>query len=219
MGEFVRNLVFRSRNLGRDSTFVLTFDDSKIPGIYHTVFPTAFKVTAFGATGPYDFPVTYVQRLGVTRAVVSGGTVIPASTYTDINVGQKTELSKSGDPAIYRFSTPSTISPPTKQFVAQNVTNGRENIGIGFFERTDRAPSQILVFEDVGAGSSVQAEFTPILRAYITTDYKENAILRGQISTPVLFTENLVNLPENTDWMLTYNPGSGAYRVERDLSH
>jgi len=218
MGEFVRNLTFRSRNLGRDSTFILTFNDDAIPGIYHSVFPTAWKVTAFGATGPYDFPVTYVQKLGITRAVVSGGVVVPASTYTDINIGQKTELSKSGDPAIYRFSTPATISPPTKQFVAQNQTNALENIGVGFFDRADRAPSQLLVFEGVGAGSSVQSEFTPVLRAYVTTDYRENAILRGQISTPILFAENLVNLPQNSDWLLTYNPGSGVYRVERDSS-
>jgi len=219
MGDaFVRNLVFRSRDLGRDSIFVLTFDDPRIPGIYNTVFPTTFKVTAFGLEGPYDFSVTYVQRLGVTRAVINRGLVVPAATYTEINVGEKTELSKSGEPLIYKFSTPQTISPPSKHYVATNTTNALENIGVGFFERADRAPAQILVFENVGAGSSAQFEFTPILRAYVTSDFKESAVLRAQMSSPVLFQENLVNLPENTDWMLIYNKNSGIYKVERDFS-
>jgi len=218
MGDgFVRSMTFRSRNLGRDSTFLLTFDEG-IPGLYNTVFPTALRVTAFGASGPYDFPVTYVQRLGITKAGVSGGVVVPASTYTEIDPGEKTTLTKSGDPAIYRFSNPESIQPPGKQIVATNGTNGLESLGVGFFERTDRAPAHMLVFENVGAGSSAQFEFTPILKGYMITGYREGAVLRAQITSPVIFREYLVNLPPNSDWLVTYNPGSGVYNIERDLS-
>ena len=42
--EFIATLNFRTHNLGKDSTLVLTFDDEKtIPGIFEDVFPTAFK--------------------------------------------------------------------------------------------------------------------------------------------------------------------------------
>ncbi|KAM6494840.1 hypothetical protein JOM56_009463 [Amanita muscaria] len=218
MAEFTRTLTFRSNKLGRDSVLVLTFDDSSIPGIYHTVFPTAFKVSAFGADGADEFTVTYKSQLGFTRAQIDGGTVVPASTYIPINVGQKTVLTKRNDPAIYSFSIPEDIVPSTDQMVAQNNTDGKENIGVGFFTRPDRGPSQMLVFEGVGSGSSVQSEFTPILGGYITSDYKETAILRGQISTPVLFKENLVKLPPLTNWRVEYNAGSGVYAIKRDLT-
>jgi hypothetical protein len=42
MVEFVRKLTFRSHDLGVKAALVLTFNDDKIPGIYETVFPTAF---------------------------------------------------------------------------------------------------------------------------------------------------------------------------------
>ncbi|KAM6501634.1 hypothetical protein JOM56_001611 [Amanita muscaria] len=216
---FTRTLTFRSENLGRLSVLILTFDDSKTPGIYNTVFPTAFKVSAFGAKGPYEFAVIYKSELGFTRAQISSDdTVVPASTYTHINVGQKTILTKTSEPTVYSFSDPESIAPPTGQMVAQNDTDGKENIGVGFFERSDRKPSQMLVFEGVGAGSSVQSEFIPILGGYITSDYKETAVLRGQISTPRHFKENLVQLPSRTNWKIEYNKDSGAYKITTDDS-
>jgi hypothetical protein len=46
--EFSVTLHFRSKDLGKDSTLVLTFDDDKtIPGIYKDIFPTAFKYVCF----------------------------------------------------------------------------------------------------------------------------------------------------------------------------
>ncbi|KAM6494843.1 hypothetical protein JOM56_009466 [Amanita muscaria] len=102
--------------------------------------------------------------------------------------------------------------------VAQNSTDGKENIGVGFFARPDCRPYQILVFEGVSAGSSVQSEFSPILGGYITADYKENAVLRGQISSPLIFKEDIVQLPQLTYWELEYNAGSGTYAIKRDLT-
>jgi len=214
MTEVRRILTFRTNDLGMLSTFVLTFDDEKIPGIYKDVFPTAFKVTQFGASGPYTFSVVYVSKLGFTRAQLSGGVVIPASTYTPIGPGEETTLLKSG--SVYSFTPPTDLTPPSSQMVARNGTPGREDIGVGFFERPDREPSQILVFEGVGAGSGVQSIFSPILRGYMTSGYQENAVLRGQIFSPVLFMEDLVQLPETTNWRITFNSGSGAYTVSRD---
>lgn len=215
---FTRTLTFRANDLGKTSALVLTFDDNATPGIFKDVFPTAFKVSSFKAKGPYVFTVTYKADLGFTRAQVSGGTVEPASTYTPIQVGQETTLTKEGSPPTYSFSDPNIIEPPTTQMIAMNGTNGLEDIGIGFFERPDREPTQMLVFKDVGTESRVQAEFTPILRAYVTSDYQQNALLKGQISTKPLFKEDLVMLREHTNWLLKYNPGSGKYEIIADTS-
>jgi len=217
MGEFVRNLNFRAIHLQRDTTFVLRFDVSSISGAYNTVFPIAWKVANFPGIGPSLLSVTYVQKLGFTRAVINGGGLDPASTYTHIGVGQETELSKSGHPATYKFSTPQTIIPPAKHSVATNVTNGPENIGVAFFDHPMRPPSQVLVFENVKAGDSVHSEFTPILKGYVASGYREGDVIRGELGILSPFEENLIHLPENSDWLLKYDSDTGVYTVERDL--
>ena len=108
---------------------------------------------------------------------------------------------------------------------------------LGFFEKPDFEPSQILVAEDVGydnpfqffswayiiqfflqptvysVGSVVQAEFTPILRGYIVTGFKENEVLKVRIKSQVLFRKNLAHLKPVTDWKITYNPGTASYEI------
>jgi len=218
LNAFTRTLTFRSNNLGKDSTLVLTFDDMAIPRIYEDVFPTAFKVTAFGEEGFYEITVTYVAEFGFTRAQMTGGVVVPASTNIHIDVGQQTTLTKRGSPEVYSFSKPQSIVPPTDQMVAINGTDMRENIGVGFYDRPDRAPITVLVFERVGSGSKVQTEFIPILGGYITSDYQGNVILKAPISTHPLFKENLVELDRDTYWRITYNKGSGAYKITPELA-
>jgi hypothetical protein len=213
-GPFIRKLNFKSYDLGVKATLVLTFNSDTIPGIYKDVFPTAFKVTSFGEKGGYGFQATYKAQLGFTRAQLTGDNKVePASTYIPINVGEKTKLTKDG--STYSFSTPTDIKP-SKQIVAQNDTRGRENIGVGFFVGSpENAPSTILFFKDVGSTSSAQVQFTPILRGYITTDYQETEILRGQVASPVLFNRDLTQLEEETTWKITYNAGSGVFQIEK----
>jgi hypothetical protein len=106
----------------------------------------------------------------------------------------------------------------------------------GFFTSTpDYPPSTVLFFKDVGYGSSfpsailfsflqptlhsstssAQVQFTPILRGYITTDYQETEILRGQIASPVLFNRDLTQLEEESNWKITYNAGSGIFTIDK----
>jgi len=143
--------------------------------------------------------------------------MVPAATYTRISPGQKTILTRAGDPAIYSFSVPQAFQPPTQQMIALNSADRKEIIGLGFFERPDREPAEMLVF-DVGSGSSIQAEFTPILAAYVVSGYQQGSVLRGPIYSPVLFQENLSFLEPVTDWLVQFNPGSGVYTIIRDLS-
>lgn len=59
------------------------------------------------------------------------------------------------------------------------------------------------------------SEFTPILRGYIVSGYRENELLKHPIQSPVLVEENLVNLKPVTDWDITYNQGSGIYEIKQ----
>jgi hypothetical protein len=66
------------------------------------------------------------------------------------------------------------------------------------------------------SASSAQIQFIPILRGYITLNYEENEynIVKTQMS-PVLFEVNLIQLEESTSWKITYNSGSGAFKIDK----
>ena len=66
------------------------------------------------------------------------------------------------------------------------------------------------------AKSTLQVKFNHILRGYVTSNYQEGNILRGPVTSPVLFMEDITKLDEVTYWKITYNPASGTYAVQRE---
>ena len=111
------------------------------------------------------------------------------------------------------------------------LTRSHAELCPGFFENPDFEPSQILVATDVGyenssqlfswahynplfsVDSTVRAEFTPILRAYIVAGLKQNELLKSRIKSKVLFKQNLLHLKPVTNWKINYNPGTGEYEI------
>lgn len=101
----------------------------------------------------------------------------------------------------------------------------------GFMTRGDLKPKPSLYYPEVGYvsfpvflfqcahstkrrdGSPIMAQFNTVLRAYITPDYQENAILREPIATFELWSHDLAALPENTTWNLKYDSSSGRYTI------
>lgn len=88
-------------------------------------------------------------------------------------------------------------------------------------------PTPALYFSDVGYvplpsffllkltvqnrdGSCAEAQFTPKLRAYITTDFVQTAILQRAIDTQCIWEQDLSCLDsEDTTWTLTYDSSHG----------
>ena len=64
--------------------------------------------------------------------------------------------------------------------------------------------------------SSVVATFTPILKAYIYAGYQQSAVIQGEITTPVIWTQNLASLGPYTSWTLARDPSSGIYTITPD---
>lgn len=113
------------------------------------------------------------------------------------------------------------------------------NFPAGFFsDGPDREPSTTLFFNGVGYGnlvlsfnfssllyisydhsrtSSVIADFTPTLAAYIAADYQENEIIRGEVSSPVIWKQNLAGLSETSNWVLLYDPTTGVFNIEPEV--
>ena len=214
MSGFVRNLTFRCENLGAPADLVLTFDDQPIPGIYKDYYPSAFAVRKFPAEDKYYTTVTYRAQLAFTKVIVSNDIIQGASTEKAIGLGQLTKLTKSDD--IFRFSEPVADSTvPKKNIACQNDAPFKEDIGIGFIPQQGADAITSLLWQGVGSGYKLNAEFTPVMRGYIGTGYQANAVIRGQISSGEVFKQDLAGLPENTNWKLDWDPATGRFSIER----
>ena len=40
--------------------------------------------------------------------------------------------------------------------------------------------------------------------------------MRGQVTSPILFNENLTQLEESTIWRITYNAGSASFEIKKE---
>ncbi|KAG2747894.1 hypothetical protein P692DRAFT_20834462 [Suillus brevipes Sb2] len=205
---FTRNLTFQSNDLGKEATLMLTFD-AQMDGLYEEFLPVVWKVSKFGKSGPYRANATYTSQLAFSKPQVVDGNIIDAETCVKVNVGEKTTLTEANE--VYHFSSP--IKGASNALQAVNNTGAIQDIAVGFMTKGDLMPKPALYFTDVGDGSHVTARFTPILRAYITSDYQETAIIRGAIDTPAVWMEDLASLPQSTTWNLTRDPASGRYKM------
>ncbi|KAG2037048.1 hypothetical protein BDR03DRAFT_1011181 [Suillus americanus] len=225
---FTRNLSFQSNDLGKEVTIMLTFD-ADMEGLYEDFFPVVWKVSKFGKTGgcsysfaaklltyisspvpgPYRAHVTYTSQLAFSKSQVVNENIIDAETCVKINAGEKTTLTEVND--IYHFSHPQAGTPGVLQAV--NNTGGDQDIAVGFMSKGDLMPQPALYFNGVGDGSQVTARFTPILRAYITSDYQETAVIRGAINTPAIWSHDLTGLAESTTWTLNRDAATGQYTI------
>ncbi|KAG1777082.1 hypothetical protein EV702DRAFT_1105693 [Suillus placidus] len=205
---FTRNLTFQSSDLGKEASIMLTFDGA-MEGLYEDFFPIVWKVSKFGKTGPYRAHATYTSQLAFSKPQLENGNIIDAETCVKINDSEKTTLTEADD--VFQFSAPQAGTTGVLQAV--NSTGAVQDIAIGFMNKGDLMPTPALYFSGVGDGSHVSAKFTPVLRAYITSDYQETAILRGAIDTPAIWSRNLAELSPSTTWSLTREPASGKYTL------
>ncbi|KAG2153758.1 uncharacterized protein EDB93DRAFT_1102562 [Suillus bovinus] len=205
---FIRNLTFQSNNLGKEVRIMLAWEPN-LEGLYDDVFPIVWKVSKFGKTGPYRAQLTYTNQLAFSRAQDENGKVISAETSVTINTDQKTTLTEANE--VYQFSPPQAGTSGILQAV--NNTGTVQDIALGFLNKGELIPTPTLFFSDVGDSSRVTAKFTPVLHAYIASDYDENSILRGQIDTPAIWSQDLTALVQNTTWNLTRDPNSGRYTI------
>ncbi|KAG2072240.1 hypothetical protein BDR04DRAFT_1096814 [Suillus decipiens] len=149
------------------------------------------EISTFGETGPYRAHATYTSQLAFSKPQVVDGNIIDAETSVKINDSEKTSLTEAND--VYHFSSPQAGTPGVLQAV--NNTGAVQDIAVGL------------------DGSHVTARFTPVLRAYITSDYQETAIIRGAIDTPAIWSQNLAGLAESTTWTLKRDLATGHYTL------
>ncbi|KAF9220772.1 hypothetical protein BS17DRAFT_820284 [Gyrodon lividus] len=205
---FTRNLTFKTNNLGADATLMLTFDQN-LTGLYHDKFPgQQFR------RGPYTLRATFQSQLAFVKPQVDGSdTIVDASTYKLINVGDKTSLTKDAK-GVYHFSD--VVDGEEGYLQAVNRCPLVEDMSIGFTKpNSGQEPTSVLYFKSIGNGAFIKAQFTPVLRAYITEQYQETQIIRAEVDTSSIWEKDLAGLDTNTTWVLTRDVASGSYKIKQ----
>ncbi|KAG2055158.1 hypothetical protein BDR06DRAFT_954333 [Suillus hirtellus] len=205
---YVKNLSFQTKDLGKKSTLLLTFDSS-VKGLYQTCFPTVCWLTTFGQTGSYRICVTYSSQLAFSRPQLKNGNIIDAETCVELNDGEKTTLTRDG--SVFQFSNPVKGVPGYLE--ALNDSGSIQDIALGFKNPRDSMPTPVLYFKEVEDASKIVAEFTPILRAYVTAEYQHTTILQEAIEIPAIWEQNIASLSESTTWNLTRDTATGRYNL------
>jgi hypothetical protein len=66
--------------------------------------------------------------------------------------------------------------------------------------------------------NAIEAQFTPVINVYATAQYQETAIIRGEIVSPLLWSQDLALLPNPiTDLTLSVDP-AGKYSIKVNLT-
>ncbi|KAF8125285.1 hypothetical protein EV363DRAFT_1453877 [Boletus edulis] len=109
------------------------------------------------------------------------------------------------------FTTP---EPGTADSVT--VVNGtiiRQDVALGFLPDPAFSPVPVFYWSGLGSGASIQTNFQPVLRAYITSQYTDDQIVRGEISAPIIFEQNLAALSDVTVWDLRFDAATGRFSI------
>ncbi|KAG8701176.1 hypothetical protein FRC09_005513, partial [Ceratobasidium sp. 395] len=70
-----------------------------------------------------------------------------------------------------------------------------------------------LVWTSVGAKSNIAAQFTPVLRAYVTRDYQASQLLRGEVETDTIWEQNINELNDVTGWNFQEDDANGGFSI------
>jgi len=209
MSAYTRQLTFRAANLGKAATLVLTFDSDG--GLYQDKFPVIWKSFHFSQFGLFTANVTYANNLAVSKPQVDhGATIVHSAAFQRLHYGQQTTLTK--DNGIYGFTPPEALTAVDSLKVS-NGTQSKEDISLGFLSEGSIVPTPVYYWDALEAGASIQTQFSPVLRAYVTNEYQEGQIIRGQINSPVIFEKDLSQLGNNTTLVLLFNPVTGEFSI------
>ncbi|KAF9237979.1 hypothetical protein BU15DRAFT_75589 [Melanogaster broomeanus] len=127
------------------------------------------------------------------------------------HVGQSTTSTKSHD-GIYHFSEPTPGQVGYLQ--AKNASPSSESLALTCITSAS-IPTPVLYFDSVASDTIASAQFAPRLRAYTTSNYEETQILRSQVSSSVIWDQNLAELDESSTWALSHNLMTGEYTLLR----
>jgi hypothetical protein len=156
--------------------------------------------------------VTYRNELGFIKPEVRSDVIESSDAYKLLSPSERTLLEKKGGK--FSFTNP---EPGSVGYEAVNLTHQDADVALGFTEGLD--PDQPLTpvyywnADTFKPNTSIHTQFSPILRAYIATEYEDHEIIRAPISVPLIFEKDLSKLDDSTVWIVYYSPVTGQFKI------
>lgn len=210
-GTIVRNLTFQSNDLGQETTILLVFD-ADVEGLYDTVYPVVWKVFTFPKTGSCKFEVTYTNDLAFAEADIEDGNLVQTFANFKLKPGQQTTLTMEDDSDNLSFSPP--LDGTNGHLKAENRTGLTQDLAVGFFNPKTQQffttkPDPALFFKEVEDGNDATAQWKPVLRVYLESDYQETEVLVDAIVSTAIWEQDLHRLFRNTTFNFEHDTLTG----------
>ncbi|KAG9096234.1 hypothetical protein FS749_008865 [Ceratobasidium sp. UAMH 11750] len=209
-----KTLNFYTYGLQKDTTVMLMFQPPSTSKLFRDQFPVVWKIINFRAGGHSKATVKYVARLAFGYAQTDDNNLVDSAAWVEVMSGDMSSIT--GAAGDKRFG-PTTKREGTKLLVCKNNTDQRANLSIGFVkgDGIGQRYEPTLVWTGVGSKSNITAQFTPILTAYVTRDYKESQLLRGEVETDAIWSQNINEIDDVTGWNFLEDDSNGSFIIER----
>ncbi|KAB5592337.1 hypothetical protein CTheo_4218 [Ceratobasidium theobromae] len=197
-----------------DTTVMLMFQPPQTSKLFRDQFPVVWKVITFRAKGHAKAVVQYVPRLAFGYAQTDSDNLVDSAAWVEVKSGDISSIS--GGPGQKRFGDNAKGSG-TKLLVCQNNTHSRANLSLGLVkgDGINQRYEPVLIWTGVGSKSNIATQFTPILTAYVTREYRATEMLRGEVETDAIWSCNLNELEDVTGWNFMEDETSGAFIIEQ----
>ncbi|KAJ7690178.1 hypothetical protein B0H14DRAFT_3532415 [Mycena olivaceomarginata] len=154
--------------------------------------------------------VSYSGRLAFGVSQDDNGNVIIPSAITEMKLGESVDLDwKDGTPV---WGT-RTSGDTGNLITATNMTPNRQDISVGTLQKVGTIDNYSPSFMwKVGKQMTAEADFHPMLRAYVNTGFLENEFITADIRSPLIKQWNLAALSPATNWLFRELP-QGNYAI------
>jgi hypothetical protein len=211
---FTKTLIFTFKNLPADTSVLLCFNDPSPSILGGQQGPLAWKVLVMRKGQMGATPVTFTSQLAFGQSTLDSQNVVEGNIWVPIDEGQIVSLMPNEVAGNGPLFGPPAAHPEINTLItASNDSGAIENMSVGFMNGDNYEPT--FIWMDVGAGTSVEAQYHPILKAYVTSQYKEAQFLTADLMTMApIWTQNLSDLPtETTKFSFNRDPATGRYTI------
>jgi len=208
-----KTLVVNASGLDRDLNILFAFSDPNNDQLYHTQFPTAWKVAYFSKGLNNIFSATYVAQYAVGAIQLVNGNLVTPTVWTDTTPGDNWSLTFTNNTYHLTLTKPGDPANTNVPITALNNTGGPNPIAIGF--DNNGSFNIALTQNSVGNSQTARFLFTPVLNAWVVSDFVQNQVLSSEILSPPLWGANginLLSLGPITTFNFVQNP-DGSYNI------
>ncbi|KAG8713364.1 hypothetical protein FRC09_018800 [Ceratobasidium sp. 395] len=219
---------------------MLRFEPPNSSQLYQDQFPVVWKTLKFAPNrrAHARSSVTYTDRLAFGYMETQESNIIEPSAWVDVQSGDVAVISGGLHSQCFGEVTHRTNND---HIIRKNRSSVRVDLSLGLYtsyfddyvlnyvdecllglvrgEGVNERFEPVHFWDNVGKGPNVTADsFTPILTAYVTNDHKGGEYLRGEVNADAIWSQNLDELDDLTEWNFVEDPESGVYSITEATS-